>query len=121
MTSTAIDEVSKLLKKDPVGDIMAFLEKENQKAREHEMKLLSMLANGYQGHQPYHMQFLNKISQLTICPTRGILMKEERTTIQILSFNKIIVLPCYRIWKKARKMIFMNFNLINQNNFTYGN
>ena len=57
MTSKAIDEVSEQLKKDPVGDILAFLEKENEKAREHEMKLFSMLANGYQGHQPYHMQF----------------------------------------------------------------
>ena len=57
MTSKAINDASENLKRDNVGDILAYLERENQRAREHERKLFSMLANGHQHHQPYHMPF----------------------------------------------------------------
>ena len=55
MISEDIDGVSEQPARDNVSGIPAFPEKENQQAREHEMKLFSLFTNRYQNHHPYHM------------------------------------------------------------------
>ena len=86
MTSKAINDASENLKRDNVGAILAYLERENQRAREHEMKLFSMFANGYHNHKPYHIPFppQNEPS----FSTRGVVTAK----IQTLLFFKM--LPC---------------------------
>ncbi|XP_065060341.1 uncharacterized protein LOC135687663 [Rhopilema esculentum] len=53
ITSKAILEVTEQLKKDPMADMLAFLERENQRSREHEMRLLTMMFNGNQAQQQF--------------------------------------------------------------------
>eukprot|EP00795_Rhopilema_esculentum_P014948 gene14948-6093_t len=53
ITSKAILEVTEQLKKDPMADMLAFLERENQRSSEHEMRLLTMMFNGNQAQQQF--------------------------------------------------------------------
>ena len=49
--SKAILDVSEQLKKDPMADILGFFDRENDRAREHELRLFSMIPNGNQPQQ----------------------------------------------------------------------
>ena len=55
MTSDAINGVTEQLQKDTMGPMLKFLEKENERAREHELRLFSMMFNG-QAQQSFQAQ-----------------------------------------------------------------
>ena len=59
ITSKAILDVSEQLKKDPMADILGFFEREDERARENELQLFSMISKG---NQPQH-QWASQIPQ----------------------------------------------------------
>ena len=70
MTSDAINGVTEQLQKDTMGPMLKFLEKENERAREHELRLFSMMFNGQaqqsfqaQVPQPQQQQFNQNYNQ----------------------------------------------------------
>ena len=62
MTSDTITGIKEQLQRDTMGPTISFFEKENEKAREHEMQLISLMFNG-QAQQPFQGQILHQQQQ----------------------------------------------------------